>query len=322
MDSQVTVRSYNRLRINELLIKSNPYLIDYDIAIKYQKFNYAPFGLIDRTGGMRHFLNTSTEHKIPDYNPTYNKKFSQVCIEKAKEIVSKNKEIYIFWSGGLDSTTIISSFMSIDCNPNQVVICFTPDSIMESGILYEQIIKKQYKRYIFENPPVEHIWKKIPKDCLIVHGMNGNLIMGTEPYHLQPFMYDFPYEQHVYSDLIEFYMPAIEKYPKKIITLKDFWNFHSFNFMWNGNYYHFYRGLDYVERLTNFFGDDSFQHWHISSPEYGNGKKPMKKFIREIMGPKSSDYVNTKQIRFSFIRDEPDWCMYTSDNRTITTKDI
>lgn len=321
MDTKITVKSFNQHNVYRLLDIPNPYIQDYELAKIYRKFSYLTFGVIDRTGGMKHFLNVEPQYPIPDYNPNFTKSFSTICLERAQDIIKKDKDIYVLWSGGLDSTTIVASLMASDVDSNRVVICMTPDSLKESGNIYDTVISKRFPRYILENPTIERLVKRIPIDAILVHGMNGNSIMGVEPYHVQEFMFDFPYENFVHKDLVEFYRPAIEKFSIPIKTVKQFWNFNSFNMFWHANHYHFHRFISNPERIEDFFIEE-FQDWYISGKESGYQKVPMRNFIREVFGPKSKTYVETKKIRYSFIADDSNLVLYTSDNKTISTHDI
>jgi len=52
---------------------------------------------------------------MPDYDNNFNKKISTICDERALEIqdklLSSNKELYVMWSGGIDSTAVLVSIL-------------------------------------------------------------------------------------------------------------------------------------------------------------------------------------------------------------------
>ena len=70
--------------------------------------------------------------KMPEYDNTFDKSFEQVCDERAQFLLHyaewKNKKIAVMYSGGVDSTLILCSFLK-NAKPNQlknisIVECF------------------------------------------------------------------------------------------------------------------------------------------------------------------------------------------------------
>jgi hypothetical protein len=321
MDSIQTkpiIKSYNRLLVHNNLESLGEYIVDFDLAKKYQKYNDWNHGIIDRTGSMKSFLNIGIDSYVPKYIHNYKETFSSVTLKRAKELAATNKVINVLWSGGLDSMTILSAFYNLDIDPNQIVVILTHDSLYESGTIFEDIIYKRFKRYKLVQPPIDKVCNDIPDDEILLTGNHGNAIMNRVFPHIKENEYSNPYDMYLSKDRIDFYQPFIDAFPRKISTISEFYSYYSFNFNWNANTYMYYTMRNMNKKKIHIFFDTlDYQNYYISCDDDKYDKRPMRKFILSQLGDPIKTYVNTKKIRNSYTRNMDDWLFVTDDHRVI-----
>lgn len=313
---------YNRLLVYNNLEKLECYIHDMKLARQYQKYNNWHSAIIDRTGSMKHFLNVSPDTNVPLYISNYNKTFQDICIERTKELLSTNKKIYIFWSGGLDSTTILSSFYSLCDNKYQINICMTHDSLYESGSLYDDIIKYKFDNILLVQPSLDKLLNIIEKDSIILFGAHGGYICGLLPEHITNDMLNIPIQDYLNEEHYEFYSPFIEKFPTKIYSIKDFYYCYFFNFNWNFNSYLFYTNRNVSSNWVSFYNTLDFQNLFISGNERDHNKQCMRNFIYKFLGYKSKDYVTYKKTRPSYTNQFGNWLFIKDNNKIINLEDL
>lgn len=316
------VKSYNRLSVHNNLDNLQDYIIDMDLAKKYQKFNNWNHGIIDRTGSMKHFLNVQIDTFVPKYIDNYKYTFSSVTTKRAQELINTNKKINILFSGGLDSMTIVSSFYNLDIDPNQIVIYLTHDSLYESGSLFDDIIVKRFKNYKLVQFPMSLYFKEIPKDEIVVTGHHGNILMNRIGNHISEESYDNPYDMYFDKNFIDFYQPFIDNFPKKIKTIEEFYSYFSFNFNWCCQTYMPYTlSNDLIGKVHIFFDTLDYQNYFISCEDDKRNKNPMRKYILSQLGNKSKEYIINKKIRSSYIKNTGEW-LFVLDGYKVIKENI
>lgn len=317
------IKAYNRLGVHNNLDRLQDYIVDMDLAIKYQKYNDWNHGIIDRTGSMKHFLNVKIDSYVPKYIENYKKTFSSVTKKRAQELVNKNKTINILYSGGLDSMTIVSAFYNLDMDPNQVVIYLTHDSLYESGSLFDDVIVKRFNRYHLCQAPLNINNVKFTENDIVVTGHHGNILMNRISSHIPEKNYDDPYDRYISKDYIDFYQPFIDAFPKKIETIEQFYTYFSFNFNWCLQSHVPYTVLNNVQDKLNIFFDTlDYQNYFISCEDDKRNKNPMRKFILNELGSKAKDYITYKKIRNSYINSQSDWLLFLDNFQIIHNKDL
>ena len=89
--------------------------------------------------------------RAPAYDPFFKESWSDVTDARAKEIeqliLSSNKKLGVFWSGGIDSTCIVTAILKnfSQASRELVTILCTSDSILENPLFYEKHICPNFK---------------------------------------------------------------------------------------------------------------------------------------------------------------------------------
>jgi hypothetical protein len=305
-------------------LEKYPEYLDYnwiEIYDQYKKFNVERiFPFIDRTFQIPNYLRTCVYTPLPNLDPNFKKTFEEICHERIAELLATDKKLNLFWSGGLDSTTLLALFLDYK---EKITVHLNYNSILESGYMFDTFVKPNFKYTIgvstaysmwnenelyLTGDPANHL-HTIPSIKSYENFIPGIDLFDKENIH----KLNDPYYKHIEEDKIEFYKPALDKAPRPIETLEDFIWFNTFNFRydesrfamvlklmsrWNNT------NLKMFDNVLGFFYTDDFQRWSIGRYEdqydRNNFKKTIKLQMRKIMrkqfSSRGDDYINNKGI--------------------------
>jgi len=280
------MKFYNPLVFKKILFKDNP---DYDL------FHLNRMGIckFDRTGLFTKFdinekYNFRSDFNLPDFSESMQLDFHDVCLYRAQEILNENKDIILFWSGGLDSTTALIAFDRFKKSKSIITIILTQNSIIDNPIIFEDVIKHNYNYVILDDYGDIKDYYDINK--LNVMGDVNEAVIGWSGI-LQIFAQDYGFDV-IYKKISDIpklkNMMSTEKYstfdyfyklyysieetfpacPIDIIDIQDLNFWFIFNFSWQYDYYRFmvpyYKNYkDVWNAQRPFFGTDMFQQWSI-----------------------------------------------------------
>ena len=270
-------------------------------------------------------LNKDCEYNLLETNTDINhiKKlkqlsFKECCQKRAEEIIlfanKQDKDIYVYWSGGVDSTCIVCSFlMNTRLNRNRFHLIFGNDSIEEYPLFYRRM-KDEHIDVINVGYDILKL-QTIVGDNIAVSGKCGDQLDGynsTRPLFkgIDPFL-DWKDaiklwrgKEFGYSN-IDRLISDSEMYAKYFdITLKYFGDFYwlfafSLLWTWNASYIkslHINPNNSFVFYDTDYFSNYGLFYFHkrrtskqISSYTY---KTDWKKVIYEYT--KDEDYFLNK----------------------------
>ncbi len=225
------------------------------------------FALTDLRARVGTFTNPWSADSDPDYAvPTLaytNEHLYDIVNNRAIELVhvakAENKHMLVMWSGGIDSTLVVTSLLknSTPADLDNVTIVLTLNSIIENYDFYKNHIKTNFKciswldieitNELLENNIIVH---GDPADCLFGPSvaMYEKLIPTGE--HLLPFKdnvsliakiidsknlhitkeYNVPEFGSWYAKKIT--NNLLEVAPENVETIADWWWWHYFNFKW------------------------------------------------------------------------------------------
>jgi len=147
-------------------------------------------GLMNRTGENVFPFNSdilpSIDSVMPIYNPNFNLSWDEVTDRRATEIEkliqNENKKLVVFWSGGIDSTCIVTAILKnfSTANLSQVSIACTVESILENPVFYNKHIVPNFN-LVNTNYYVDHNMIN-STDTLLVEGFGADtLTMSMSP---------------------------------------------------------------------------------------------------------------------------------------------
>ena len=270
-----------------------------------------------------HNWNTDTlsMHRIPTFNPTYNLSFEEVTNLRALEIERYHEEtglpILITWSGGIDSTTVVSAVVKNfkKSTLSAVTILLNNSSYFENPVFFNKIIKPQLKYDNIEKyqdaPWKNHIYiSGEPADSIWIHADILELNQRFPGTSLKNFRTDsdvlikFLGSKSNIDHAVWFYNMILEDIdshaPMLLETYEDFWWWINFNFYMCGLCLKSFikdsrnhNSDSFVLYRTNYkpwFMSELYQQWSMNNNSNGikiNGtlqsyKLPAKQYIFDL----------------------------------------
>lgn len=281
---------------------------------------------VDRTNTIKIPLNV----KVPDYlkMPEYqkfDKSFEEICDERAKFLLQfaewKNRKIAVMYSGGVDSTLILCSFLknATEKQLKNILVLMSDESIRENRNFYYDYVSKHFDCISTYRFPyfLGH------DDYLLLSGENADQLFGSQVNDLltkkMPYSNLFlPFEQ-MEGKVLDYFAERLkiegnEKYAEGMLTLfkkivdaapielnnvyRFFW-WINFTTKWQSVYTRILPHtikrdtLQLEENYTTFFRTDEFQLWALNNTDVFSldvdncGKKIAKQYIYEVNGDPS-----------------------------------
>lgn len=319
--------------------------------------------LVDRLDyvKMPYRFNIYEPFKMPRSLENFSYSYSDCCLERAEELLNLSrqtgKQLVLLYSGGIDSTTVVTSFMKL-LNPqelkNKVVVALTIDSINENPDFYYNHIR--HKCNITSS---EQLTSFFNKDTIVVGGEHNDQLFGSDIllkmyYYMtsdnfhQSYNRDFIVgwmSRHMDAGHANFWYDLLDDHIKKAAPCEVTTNYHffwwyNFCFKWQNVYFRMLTMLDgerqqvidhgYLKtNYQQFFNSTSFQKWSMLNHDkkIGNSwrdyKLEAKKFIYDYN--KDKNYLDYKIKIGSLVNlfiQKKTTSAITSDLKFITAKEI
>jgi hypothetical protein len=299
--------------------------------------------IIDRTEANKFFI-PCIEHRIPKDNNNFNKSFKQICEERSIQLLNTGKRLNVFWSGGLDSTTVLFSLLNKANDLSQIRVILTSDSIIESGNMFDKLIKNKISYILNARNTREHFFKQkefkdfdFNKELLITGTQLDNLYTilrlkiptDMEYHHLQ---YEEKLSQHLNKNVVDFFIKSVKQFPKEIKTYGDFLKFYCFAFHWHNAKYDLLINLDanYSKIIFSFFDIEDFEKWSLWSKEsvitetkdFLKTKIPQRNIVYELTNDKLYSFGKGKGMSAPHIQPKNNWFFLMEDDNTLTHSDL
>lgn len=288
--------------------KEKPDLKLYSDILKLSPFTW----LVDRTQLCKLPFDThfKSEYELPTTEEMFCDSLENICQNEAEKYKNTDEKIYILWSGGIDSTLLIVSFLKSSVPRDRIVIACNFDSI-----------KENYNFYIKHILPNFEI---ISADLLIqmcnISKVNGTILNGDPADVLYGYdltisiskILGFDYLQLPYNrDNVtnyftkkgfsnqsanlwyDYFNYSMIKSPKPIKTMQDFSWWEGFNYRWQAANEKFQVRIS-LENSCNykqFFKEKQFQFWSIFRQV-----NPIRRF--------NDIKIESKKIIFEYTKDQ------------------
>lgn len=233
--------------------------------------------------------------------------FDGICLKRAEELVgiarAGNKKIWIFWSGGLDSTGAYLALREV-ASPNEIGVIYSADSLLEHPELWGQI-KGVHETFEIN---MYNIWTGVEfacKDGIAVTGEIGDQLFGSMMFS------DYP------SDVLrkswqewnqeyaanETFQQFVSASPIQISTIQDllWWINYSSKYQWVQVRMLVNNSISVLDKnIFHFFDSADFNNYTVSTPseekmpnaDISQYKKPLRDFIARIS--RDSTYAYNK----------------------------
>jgi hypothetical protein len=281
---------------------------------------------MDRTNRIHPSFSISQIDLINDLpKKPLNADFHDIAKDRIDEIKSKNKSIYLFWSGGIDSTYILAQLL-------QEKISFTVIGVDSNRLSLLEKYKIPYEEVKFSDFQTK-IKQLIDDDCIVLTGHLGDQLFGSGLFKtnnwfdpissLKNYMMSTINDEVKVDKMIEFIKPAINECPFEIKTLHDYFWWINFSQKYNYVKFHTLTGIDYskkqfYENIYSFFDTFDFQLWSMNEKNHRElkiqnniYKYPMIKFIDDN---NYSELLVDREKVVSFLMSVSQVTLFTNEN--------
>lgn len=269
--------------------------------------------LVDRSGQINFPIGEILDPEFSFPNSFSPIGFDQACIESAQKLLAEGKPIYILWSGGIDSTAMLCSFIASKQDLSLVKIILNNDSINEYKKFYETYIRGKFEILVTEEAMQRMSLGSL--DGIVLSGEHGDQLFGSplvngihqsfpkgflkQPFNRENFKIFASSKgmSDISSDCwFDIYSESANSSPRPISSMFDFAWWHGFNFRWQAI------GLKMLPRikkeidLRTFYSSKELQSWSVyHKPDLDRLetlKIEPKKFILSLTGDR--DYFENK----------------------------
>lgn len=286
---------------------------------------------IDRTGNEEHFLDIKLMFPMPERDVNFRKSFGEISMETAEAALKENRKINIYWSGGLDSTNILLTFLALNKHKDQVKVLMNYNSVIESGYLFDTYVKPNFEYEIgvprLEDDDIyfnkdEIYFTGQPNDqlgCSVISDIVGilktkKLFAHTNQFNNLDTIYKDErgrgvnrFEDHLYDKDVKFFEKVVASSPCPIHTLEEFIWYIGFNYRWQSASFAPFHVIhnanlreEYPDVLRAFYNTNDFQQWGINKYEVDDRKNFVRKYLNKIIGDNIVDYTTHKKRTPSF----------------------
>lgn len=236
------------------------------------------FNILNNLSNIRYDLHTA------DTIPTYTKEsFADIADKEAQKLITSadGKNIGILWSGGVDSTCVVSAFIRNSASKSQLKIIGTADAIRDSPYYAEFLKKEGYDVTITDDLP--KAISNIENCAHLVSGAGGDQLCMHMIHRYDYSLYGRPWIDGVckmfeilktpLSDNSLEYFHEIWKYYGKVLDV----NLQQYcEFVWLYNFgirFDFVRDREQLmiirsknaDKYVGFFTSFAFQQWAVSN---------------------------------------------------------
>lgn len=253
--------------------------------------------VVDRTGLIKTPVNAVVpkQLELPAYDDNFSLSYKDCCSLRVLELVELqdklNVPIQLLYSGGIDSSLILASFidtLGVAETAKRVEILLSQESIQENPWMWTKFIRPHFKILNSEN-----FRTYLTTSSIVTAGECNDQLLGGDLYrHLVPWGGDGVLNKSYDSDLITGYMShrgmtkeeidcwysllstSVSKAPCPITTVGDWWWWITFSCKWSTVYFRIFKStpenspLD-ENYLTNyyqlFYANDNFQKWSMKN---------------------------------------------------------
>lgn len=240
----------------------------YDDYWQLVCFNYGA-NILDRTNTIDFGFKYKTITPIPTFRG-YTETFEQVCDARAAQLValaeSRNCNISLMWSGGIDSTTALVALLRTG-KKERLQVILSKASIGEYPKFYKDVIQVELpnQHLVLENPKLA-----LNSNDVNITGEIGDQIFGSAAIFKafkKKKIFD-PYQTYIAPEFLDRLSEQIKKCPIELNTTFDFLWWFNFSMKYQNVQFRIYPSVQLpFGTITHFFDTEEFQLWSLNNPD-------------------------------------------------------
>jgi hypothetical protein len=291
----------------------------------------------DRTETFSLPILIKNQFPIPKVDDSFTKTYEDICNQTAMEIVNKatnsNKKIRVLWSGGIDSTLILATFLK-QGHKNLLEVGLSIESIAENYHFYKNHLLGRVALI-----PATDLRSLASENYILVGGEYNDQLLGSNllPTFVKYFDVDKLHDKFNIDQLkkvfssrytknvdfwIDVYLSISKKSPVQIKTNLDFHWWINFACKWQGLYYrlasYFPQGYN-LKNYYHFFQTEDFQRWSlINHSQPFDRWEDYKRVCKDLIwGFDKNDEYRDKKIKLeslTFLAQKNTFCNYIDEH--------
>lgn len=221
--------------------------------------------------------------KIPVFNN--NKITLEYCIKKQVEIINKYENIYLLWSGGIDSTLAFYSLLSYDVKFHVIM---TENSKLEYPSLFKKISNNEFNNVTFSIvKTIDEVLLK--EDYCLVTGECGDQLVGSIVYLNIPISkLKLYYKDYIPEDFLNItektvldFFSIIDKNNTNITVVEYYW---CINFIYKYDNVNIRIKNEFKKKYSkefnfiHFFNTEDFQLWSMQNYKINTNFNDLKQY--------------------------------------------
>lgn len=240
----------------------------YDNYWQLVCYNYGA-NILDRTNTIDFGFKYKTLTPIPEY-VVFSETFEQICDARASNLIalaeSRNCNINLMWSGGIDSTVALVSLLRTGLK-SRIRVILSKASIGEYPKFYKDIIQAELPEqyFVVDNPKL-----LLDSRDINLTGEIGDQIFGSAAIFKafkREKVFD-PYQSYVSAEFLSRVSEQIKKCPIELTTTFDFLWWFNFSMKYQNVQFRLYPSVQLpFGTITHFFDTDEFQLWSLNNPD-------------------------------------------------------
>lgn len=303
---------------NDYLIASNkPDVIAWGSIYNLLNLNVS---LVDRLEYIKFPYRFINKCPMPELPSSFTLTYQDICLSRAKELFEKskqfNKRLVLMYSGGIDSTALVISFLLSGINSKDIFLCLNNQSVNENPNFYYNHIRDN-----FQLLPSENSLEMLDGTNLVVGGefndqVFGSDIMkdyivlhGTEGLHKKLNETDivrFLESKGIPAEFSSKWYSLVIEHSKKsnrvqLEACKDFWWWLNFAFKWQSVYYRTILRTTNRELITDQFLTDNYNQFYDTADFQ---IWSMLNLDKKIGNTWNSYKMETKKMIFNYNKDQ------------------
>lgn len=284
--------------INHLLLETGK----EDLVLFFNSFKkiVSMTWMTDRSNTITMPVNCCIPDEYKLHYGTTDKSFKECLINRAIEL-DEHEHVYLMWSGGIDSTLMVISFLLADIPKNNITIACNQDSIRENPRFYQEHIRSNFDIIATELLVQQLKTQSLPG--MVVQAEHADLILGgklagiisktsgyetlTQPYYnnLVPLMVRAGWAEREARCFRDYISETGKSSPRPIETVNDAAWWFNFNFRWLNAKEKFLARIDSNNIYDTFYSGRDIQLWSSNNvapiQESIDDKTEFRKIIKE-----------------------------------------
>ena len=224
----------------------------------------------DRFGYLNKYSIWNLDPTIKDIPVETTENFSDILDKEIQKVLDLNEDVYVSWSGGIDSSCILCGFLNSDMDLTKLHVIYSDVSIEDFPSLYDKLISLNVDLIKAASDTIESIYEESLSKGVLCTGWHGDQLYGRWILQMHPSIANMHWKDAC------FYLGASDA---AVSQLEEAFKFYNLNIetgaqfcWWQGFFTCWYEragseyilGKGYDDKVIDIFGSEAFQSWSIT----------------------------------------------------------